>query len=122
MGITCEPILNVQEIMQPLMMSAVLKGEEVPLDAFIDVYLQDAIVNSLLQNIELPPDFQDLGSVICLQLEMNKVKTLMDILKGKQPEETGIDKVIELVVNLQILSAIANAFGGTTTTTTTTTS
>ncbi len=109
MGITCEPLIDIGSILQPLMMAAVLKGENIPIDAIVDVYIQDAIQNALLQNVTLPQEFAELGNVICLELEMNKIRTLLAVLRGEQPPENTIDKVIDMVLNLQLLSAIGSA-------------
>jgi hypothetical protein len=119
-AIQCQPIIDIGQLLQPLLLRSVFKGEELQLDAVIDVYVQDAITKSLLQNIDLPQEFADLGDVICLSLEMNKVKYLLAVLRGQQPPEgSGVDKVLEMVVSLQMLSALSQAFGGTEQTTTT---
>jgi len=114
MGITCTPTVDVSQIIQPLMLSSVFKeGTEFDISNIIDVYLQDQIVKHLLETIELPEEFADLGQVICLQLDMNKIKTLMAVLKGEAPPEgVGIDKILELVMNIQLLSSLGSALGG----------
>jgi len=111
-GLTCTPIIDVSSLIQPLMLRSVFKGEEFSLDAIIDVILQDKISESLLGSVELPSEFADLGDVICLQIEMTKVKNLLAAMRGEAVEAgAGLDKIIELIVNLQMLSSISSAFG-----------
>lgn len=113
MGLTCTPIIDINSLIQPLLLKNIFTGGEFNLDPLIDAMVQDKIEESLLANVNLPSEFADLGDVICLSLEMNKVKTVLAALKGEQvsPEE-GLDKVIQLIVNLQMLSALSSSLGG----------
>lgn len=114
MGLVCQDIIDIDALIKPLMLKAVMTGEgEIPIDALINLQVEKKITDQLLQSIELPEDFQDLGDVICLMISMNRVKAVMAYMKGETPETTGIDKVLELVINLQMLSALSSAFGGT---------
>ncbi len=111
--VQCTPIIDISAIIQPLMLRAVFKEGEMNLDVLIDVIVQDKIEQSLLANVTLPAEFKDLENVICLMLDMNKVKSVMAALRGEQPPEgTGIDKVLELIVNLQMLGALTQSLGG----------
>ena len=122
-GITCTPIIETSTLIQPLLMRAVLRGEEFDITPIIDILVQDKIVSSLLGQLTLPEEFKDLGDVICLMLEMNKVRSIMAVLRGEQPPEgVGVERVLELVINLQLLSQLSQAFGGGTTETSSTAS
>ena len=113
MAIECKPIIDITSIIQPLMLRSVFTGEEFKFDTLIDVLIQDKIEKALLQSVELPEEFAELKDVICLSLDMNKIKTIMKVLRGEevQPGE-GLEKTIELIVNLQMLSALTSAFSG----------
>ena len=108
--------IDVTALMKPLLLKAVFSQEGeggLNLDAFINVMIQEKMESALLQSIELPQEFADLQDVICLMLQMDKLKTLTAALKGEEvPAGAGLDKVIGLVVQLQMLKALEGAFGG----------
>jgi len=115
MGITCTPLIDIGTIVQPLLMKSVIAGGELNIEPLIDVMVQEKIQESLLASVELPSEFADLADVICLSLEMNKVRTVLAVLRGEAPPAgAGIEKTLELIVNLQMLSAISKAFETTT--------
>lgn len=115
-GIVCTPLIDVGTLIQPILLRSVFReGAEVPIDQIVDITLQDKITASLLQGVSLPPEFQQLGDVICLQLEMNKIRAVTAMLRGEEVPEFDIGRVFEMVLNLQIINSIATAFGGATT-------
>lgn len=107
-----EPVIDVKSLIQPLLIKAVLRGEEIPIDVIIDAEITQKIYDSLMKSIQLPPEYADLKNVIDLMMQMDSVKRVLAVVRGQAPPEPAIDKVIELVVNLQLLSTLAGAFGG----------
>ena len=114
MAITCDTSgFDLSGLMKPLMMKAVLTEGEMNIDVFINVMVQEKMEQSLLSSITLPEDFSDLQDVICMMLQMDKLKGITAAMKGEAPPEgAGLDKIINLVVQLQMLSALEGAFGG----------
>jgi len=108
--------IDINALLQPLMIRAILKGEEVPIDVFVDIQMTQTIYNSLMSSITLPSEFADLQSVIDLMVQMDGVKRLLALMRGETPPEPAIDRVIELVVNLQLISSLTSALGGATAT------
>jgi len=108
--------LDIGALMKPLMLKAAFTGQgELNLDPLIELMVQEKIEQSLLASIDIPEEFADLVDVICLKLQMNKLKGLTAALKGEQVEVGGLDDVINIVVQLQMLKALEGAFGGGTT-------
>ena len=107
--------IDVQSLLPVMMMKGILAGEEFNLDPVIDVMINKQIAESLLANVTLPSDFAELGDVICLQVQMGQLKAVQAALRG-ETAEFNMDKIIDMVVNLQLLSAIESAFGGATAT------
>ena len=107
--------IDINALIQPLMIRAVLKGEEIPIDVIVDIQMTQTIYQSLMAGITLPSEFADLQSVIDLMIQMDSVKRLMAVLRGETPPEPAIDKIIELVVNLQLVSSLSQSLGGTAT-------
>jgi hypothetical protein len=113
-GITCPEFIKIEELLGPLLLSSMFKEEgKISIDVIMDAYIQDAITKKLISSINLPQDFKDLGNVICMTLELGKVKTLQAALRGEQPQEAaGIEKALDMIVNLQVLAAVLQALGG----------
>ena len=107
--------IDITQLMQPLLIRSVLKGEEIPIDAIVDIQLTQTIYQKLMESVTLPSEYADLQSVIDLMVQMDGVKRFMAILRGESPPEPAIDKVIELVVNLQLISSLSQSLGGTAT-------
>ena len=105
MAITCTPVIDIKQILGPIMMAQVVKGEEPDISGVLDIMVSQELVQNLLSNIELPSDFADLADVICLQLQMEQVKGVTQALKGGQ-YEFDVSKVIDLIVNLQLMSSL----------------
>ena len=105
----CTPIIDIKELLGPVMMLNAFKGEEFDITPLLDVMIGQKITENLLSSITLPSDFADLGDVICLQIQMQHVKALEAILKGER-YEFDISKVIETLVTFNMLSALTSAF------------
>jgi len=103
--------LDVKQLLTPLLISSVLKGEEINIDAIIDLYVNEIIVTNMLKTIKLPEEFAELQDVIKLMLEVQRMKAVSAILRGETPE-VDIGKVFDILVSLHLVSAIAGAFGG----------
>lgn len=110
-GIVCTPLIDVNTLLQPLLMKSVFQEEgEIPLDQVFNIIINDKITQSLLGGVTLPAEFADLGNVICLQLETQKVRAVSAMLRGETPPEFDISKTFELVINLQMISSLSQAF------------
>ena len=111
--ITCTDTINLTQLLEPLMLKSVFKEGEFDIGPIIDIIVQEKIEQNLLSSIEIPDEFADLGSIVCLMVTVNKLKAVTAVLRGETPPEgTGMDKVLELIVNLQMLSSIGSALGG----------
>jgi len=95
--------IDINQLIQPLMLKSVLKGEEVPIDTIVDLMISEKIEEQLLASVTIPSEFAD---IVNLMLEMDKLKRLMAILRGETPPEPAIDKVIELIINLQLVESL----------------
>jgi len=104
--------IDINALIQPLMIRAILRGEDIPIDAIVDIQLSQIIYESLMSSLSLPSEFADLQSVIDLMIQMDGLKRFMAVLRGETPPEPAIDKVIELVVNLQLISSLSQSLGG----------
>jgi len=103
--------IDIKQLLTPMMLASIVKGEEFDVSKIIDIYVNDMIVNSLLQNIQLPEEFKDLQDVIQLMLDMQKFKAISAVLRGETPT-IDISKVLDLVINLNLVASMAGAFGG----------
>ena len=108
--VDCTPIIDVSQLLGPIMMARTLKGEEFDITPLIDVIVGQKVTESLLSSITLPSDFADLGDVICLQIQLQQVKALEAIMKG-ETYEFDLSKVIDMIVTFNMMSAITSAFG-----------
>ena len=104
--------IDLGQILPVLVMKSMFKeGEETNFDVLIEAMVNDKIVNSLLANIELPDEFKEMGDVICLMIQMDNLKTVLAALRGERVESKALDKALEMVINLQLLSVLSNAVG-----------
>jgi len=95
--------IDITSLIQPLMLRAVITGQEVNMDAIMDLLISEKIQESILTAIEVPSEWADL---VNLMLETDKVRRFMAILRGETPPEPAIDRVIELVVNLKLIESL----------------
>ncbi len=103
--------IDISQLMQPLIIKSIFSGEEIPIDALVDAMLTQKIYESIKGSLTLPPEFKDLESVLDLMIQMDSIKRVLAVLRGETPPPPAIDKVIELVVNLQMINALSQAFG-----------
>lgn len=103
--------IDIKQLLTPMMLASVVKGEEFDISKVVDIYVNDMIVNTLLQNIQLPEEFKDLKDVIQLMLDVQRLKSISAVLKGETPT-IDISKVLDLVINLNLIASLAGAFGG----------
>lgn len=107
--------IDINALIQPLLIRAVLKGGEIPIDVIVDIQMTQTIYQSLMSGLTLPSEFADLQSVIDLMIQMDSIKRLLAVMRGETPPEPAIDKIIELVVNLQLISSLSQSLGATAT-------
>ena len=108
--VECTPLIDIGQLLGPVMMSSTLKGGELDITPLVDVMIGQKVTESLLSSVTLPSDFADLGDVICLQIQLQQVKALEAIMKG-ETYEFDLSKVIDMIVTFNLMSAITNAFG-----------
>ena len=104
----CTPVIDVRQLLGPIMVSKVMKEGEFDLTPLLDAIVGEQITQALLANITLPSDFADMGEIVCLMMNMEQVKGLQSLLRG-EPYEFKIDKVIDLLVTLNMISALSQA-------------
>ena len=100
---------NINEIIGPLMLSAIMKGQDITpvIDALVNSKITEALIDKLAQNI--PQEYADIVNVLKLAAQLDTLKAVMAAMQGKRYESKfGIDKVLEVVVGLQFLKV----FGG----------
>jgi len=107
--VTCTTTINVKDLIGPMLLASVVKGEEVDVTPIIDMYVQQSLVNNLLGSITLPSDFADLGEIICITMQMELFKGLTAALRGEE-YTFDLSKPIELIVSLNMISALSSAF------------
>lgn len=108
--VTCSPIIDITQLLGPVMLSKTLKGEEFDISPLIDVIVGQKITESLLASVSLPSEFADLGDIFCLQIQLEQVKAVTSMLKG-ETYEFDISKVIDTLVSLNMISAITSSLG-----------
>ena len=96
--------IDIMSLIQPLLIKAVFKGEEIPVDALIDILVSEKIEETLLASITIPSEWID---IVNMMLEMDKVKRFLAVLRGETPPEPVIDKIIELIVNLKLVESLS---------------
>ena len=115
-----ETQINIVQLVQPMLLSAILKGEDISklIDVIVDAQVNDVIFNKVLSSIQVPEEFQGLIDVFKLANQLDTLKAIMAAMKGQEYQpKFGIDKVIELMVSLQMINALSTALGGTQTST-----
>jgi len=87
----------------------ILRGEEVDLSPYINVMVSSQIVDAIRGSIALPTEYQ---SIVDIMLFAEKMRAFTAALRG-EAYEPAVDRVIEIMVSLYMVNAIASAFGTT---------
>jgi len=85
----------------------ILRGEEVDLTPYINVLISSNIVDAIKASIALPTEYQ---SIVDIMLFAEKMRALTAALRG-ETYEPAIDRIVELMVSLYMVSAISTAVG-----------
>lgn len=106
--VECTPVIDVRQILGPILVANVIKGGEIDITPLIDAMVGEQITQALLSSITLPSEVADMGDIICLMINLEQIKGLQALLRG-ETYEFGIDKVVELIVTLNMMSALTSA-------------
>lgn len=106
------PPIDLNQLLQLSLFRSIFREEETNidqvLDAVVNSQIADQIVNSIIANI--PQEYVDM---VCLFKQMEDIRALRAALRGEE-YESRIDKVVELAMTLQMLSAFQTTTGATT--------
>ena len=86
----------------------ILRGEEINFSPIISYYVNKTIIESLLTNLTVPEDFRGVVDILIFAEQM---KAFSALLRGEE-YTPSLDQVINLIVSLQMVSALEGAFGG----------
>ena len=84
----------------------IMRGEEVDLTPYINVMVSSQIVDSLKTAISLPTEYQ---SIVDIMIFAEKMRAFTAALRGEE-YEPAIDRIVNLMVSLNLVNAIATAF------------
>jgi len=84
----------------------ILRGEEIDISPYINAMIASKIVDALKASITIPTEFE---SIIDVMIFAEKMRAFSAALRG-ETYELAIDKIVELMVSLYMISALSEAF------------
>lgn len=106
-------MININEILGPVLMLAVFKGQDISpiLDAMINSKITETILDKLAANV--PQEYQDIVDVLKLAAQMDTVNGVVAAIRGRKYEpKFGLDKAVEIVLMLNLAAKLGGSQGG----------
>lgn len=107
------PTINVDQLIGPVMMLAVFKGQDISpiLDALINSKITDALIAQLAASV--PEEYKDIVNVVKMAAQLDTLRGIIAAMRGEAYEPRfGLDKAVELIVTINMISALSQALGG----------
>ena len=109
---TTTPALDVGELVGPLLMMAVFKGQDITpvIDALLNSKITETLITKLAASV--PEEYQDIVDVIKLAAQMDTINGLLAAIRGGsyQPK-FGVDRAVEVILMLNLVSKLSQAAG-----------